>query len=72
MAQVVDDPADLVGRPGRHVGDRREHPERDDDLRLRLEAGALEQARRFSWERTAESTLEVYDRARVELTETVR
>jgi D-inositol-3-phosphate glycosyltransferase len=39
----------------------------DDDLRLRLEAGALEQARRFSWERTAERTLEVYLRARADL-----
>ncbi|GAB6985421.1 D-inositol-3-phosphate glycosyltransferase [Nocardioides pyridinolyticus] len=43
----------------------------DDDLRLRLEAGALEQARRFSWERTAESTLDVYARARADLKETV-
>ena len=32
----------------------------DDALRPRLEAGALEQARQFSWERTAERTLEVY------------
>jgi glycosyltransferase involved in cell wall biosynthesis len=39
----------------------------DDDLRLRLEAGAVEQARRFSWERTAERTLEVYLRARADL-----
>ncbi|MFC7493282.1 MULTISPECIES: D-inositol-3-phosphate glycosyltransferase [unclassified Nocardioides] len=43
----------------------------DTDLRLRLEAGALEQARRFSWERTAERTLEVYHRARADLRETV-
>ena len=43
----------------------------DDDLRLRLEAGALEQARRFSWERTAESMLDVYARACAELKETV-
>lgn len=43
----------------------------DDDLRVRLEAGALEQARRFSWERTAERVLEVYGRARAELRETV-
>lgn len=43
----------------------------DDDLRLRLEVGALEQARQFSWERTADRTLEVYGRARVELTESV-
>ena len=43
----------------------------DDALRLRLEGGALEQARRFSWERTAERTLEVYQRAQAELRETV-
>ncbi|WP_395690840.1 D-inositol-3-phosphate glycosyltransferase [Nocardioides sp.] len=43
----------------------------DDALRLRLEAGALEQARAFSWERTAERVLEVYERARAELRETV-
>lgn len=43
----------------------------DADLRVRLEAGALEQARRFSWERTAESMLGVYARARAELKETV-
>ncbi|WP_125037795.1 D-inositol-3-phosphate glycosyltransferase [Nocardioides sp. LS1] len=35
----------------------------DPALRVRLEAGALEQARRFAWERTAERTLEVYERA---------
>ncbi|WP_425491444.1 D-inositol-3-phosphate glycosyltransferase [Nocardioides luti] len=35
----------------------------DDDLRARLEVGALEQARSFAWERTAERTLEVYRRA---------
>ncbi|WP_243059093.1 D-inositol-3-phosphate glycosyltransferase [Nocardioides sp. SR21] len=39
----------------------------DDDLRVRLEAGALEQARAFSWDRTAERTLEVYERARADL-----
>jgi len=43
----------------------------DDALRLRLEGGALEQARRFSWERTAERTLAVYQRAQAELRETV-
>jgi D-inositol-3-phosphate glycosyltransferase len=43
----------------------------DDDLRLRLEAGALEQARSFSWERTAEATLDVYARAQAELREAV-
>ena len=39
----------------------------DDDLRHRLGAGALEQARLFSWEATAEATLEVYERARFSL-----
>jgi D-inositol-3-phosphate glycosyltransferase len=43
----------------------------DDALRLRLEAGALEQARRFSWERTAESMLDVYASARTDLREAV-
>ncbi len=36
----------------------------DEDLRSRLGAGALAQARQFSWEATAERTLEVYERAR--------
>ena len=35
----------------------------DPGYRDALSAGALEQARRFSWERTADSTLEVYRRA---------
>ena len=35
----------------------------DGDLRVRLEAGALEQARLFSWDATADRTLEVYERA---------
>jgi D-inositol-3-phosphate glycosyltransferase len=43
----------------------------DDGLRIRLEAGALEQARRFSWERTAERVLEVYGRATADLKEPV-
>ncbi len=43
----------------------------DTDLRLRLEGGALEQARRFSWEATAQRTLEVYDRARFHLRQAV-
>jgi D-inositol-3-phosphate glycosyltransferase len=41
----------------------------DADLRVALEAGALEQARSFSWEMTAARTLEMYDRARVGLRE---
>ena len=43
----------------------------DDDLRLHLEAGALAQARQFSWEHTAEQTLEVYERARSFMRESV-
>jgi D-inositol-3-phosphate glycosyltransferase len=35
----------------------------DRDLRTHLEAGALRQARLFSWEATADRTLEVYERA---------
>jgi D-inositol-3-phosphate glycosyltransferase len=35
----------------------------DADLRTRLEAGALRQARLFSWDATADRTLEVYERA---------
>jgi D-inositol-3-phosphate glycosyltransferase len=35
----------------------------DRDLRTRLEVGALRQARLFSWEATADRTLEVYERA---------
>jgi D-inositol-3-phosphate glycosyltransferase len=41
----------------------------DADLRLRLEAGALEQARLFSWDATADRTLEVYERAAAALRE---
>jgi D-inositol-3-phosphate glycosyltransferase len=36
----------------------------DDKLRARLAAGALDQAAEFSWERTADRTLEVYEAAR--------
>lgn len=43
----------------------------DDALRLRLEAGALEQARQFAWELTAARTLEVYERARASMRESV-
>jgi D-inositol-3-phosphate glycosyltransferase len=35
----------------------------DDALRDRLAAGAIEQARHFAWERTAERTLAVYQQA---------
>jgi len=43
----------------------------DDALRARLEAGALEQAGQFSWEATADRTLEVYQRARSLMRESV-
>ena len=43
----------------------------DDALRARLEAGALQQARQFSWDRTAERILEVYGQARLDLKEAV-
>jgi D-inositol-3-phosphate glycosyltransferase len=43
----------------------------DDALRTRLQTGAVEQARSFSWERTAQSTLEVYRRARSSLLDAV-
>ena len=43
----------------------------DDELRLHLEAGALAQARQFSWEHTAQQTLEVYERARSFMRESV-
>jgi D-inositol-3-phosphate glycosyltransferase len=42
----------------------------DDELRGRLEAGALDQAREFSWEATADATLGVYERARSFMRET--
>lgn len=43
----------------------------DDALRLRLEGGALAQARRFSWRHTAEGTLAVYERARAEMAQSL-
>ena len=43
----------------------------DDALRSRLGAGAVEQARMFSWEHTAQNTLDVYRRARTSLLDTV-
>ena len=43
----------------------------DAGLRERLSAGALEQARHFAWERTAERTLEVYGQARSFMRESV-
>ncbi len=43
----------------------------DDDLRARLAHGARTRAGEFSWEDTAERTLEVYERARAALRELV-
>jgi D-inositol-3-phosphate glycosyltransferase len=43
----------------------------DDGLRARLSEGARSRAGRFSWEDTAERTLDVYERARASLRETV-
>lgn len=43
----------------------------DEDLRSRLRTGAVDQARLFSWERTAQSTLEIYRRARASLLDAV-
>ena len=53
------DPRDWAGALRRIV--------EDDGLRGRLAAGAVEQAALFSWERTAKLTLEVYERARLEI-----
>jgi D-inositol-3-phosphate glycosyltransferase len=36
----------------------------DDRLRARLETGAVEHARDFSWEKTTDRTLEIYRQAR--------
>jgi D-inositol-3-phosphate glycosyltransferase len=43
----------------------------DDALRARLSAGARARSARFSWEHTAERTLDVYERARAALREPV-
>jgi D-inositol-3-phosphate glycosyltransferase len=43
----------------------------DDDLRILLEGGALEQARQFAWEKTAARSLDVYERARSFMRESV-
>jgi D-inositol-3-phosphate glycosyltransferase len=46
-------------------------PLTDPDLLVRLQAGALEQARQFSWEATAAQTLAVYERAHSLMRESV-
>jgi D-inositol-3-phosphate glycosyltransferase len=43
----------------------------DDRLRDRLRTGAVDQARQFAWERTAERTLEIYGKARASMLEAV-
>jgi D-inositol-3-phosphate glycosyltransferase len=43
----------------------------DDRLRERLRSGAIEQARQFGWDRTADRTLEVYRQARAAMREEV-
>jgi len=43
----------------------------DDPLQDRLRAGAIDQARQFAWERTAQRTLEVYRQARAAMLQTV-
>jgi D-inositol-3-phosphate glycosyltransferase len=43
----------------------------DDGLRARLSEGARARSGRFSWEHTAERTLDVYERARAALREPV-
>jgi len=43
----------------------------DPELRVHLEAGALQQARQFSWEATAKHTLAVYEQARLAMRESV-
>jgi D-inositol-3-phosphate glycosyltransferase len=43
----------------------------DDQLRARLAAGARARAGAFSWEDTAEHTLDVYERARAALRQPV-
>ncbi|QZY30939.1 D-inositol-3-phosphate glycosyltransferase [Nocardioides coralli] len=50
------DPRDWAGALRRLIS--------DDDLRERLSTGAYEHAAEFSWERTAEATLDVYEAAR--------
>ncbi|MFZ2501686.1 MAG: D-inositol-3-phosphate glycosyltransferase, partial [Nocardioides sp.] len=50
------DPQEWAAALGRVVG--------DDALRAKLARGAVEQAAQFSWSRTAERTLAVYEQAR--------
>ena len=58
------DPRDWAAALGRVVGDERE--------RARLAAGAVVQARQFSWDETARQTIDVYLRARSLMRSSVR
>ncbi len=58
------DPRDWAAALARVIG--------DEALHARLSAGALEQARLFSWEATAEATADVYQRARLRMRSSVR
>lgn len=61
----------VEGHDARDWADALSRVIRDDALRARLEAGALEQARLFAWEHTAARTLDVYERARASMRESV-
>jgi D-inositol-3-phosphate glycosyltransferase len=70
LTTVVRDGRSGLLVPGHRTDDWADALERvlsDDALRARLAAGALRQAGRFSWDATAEATLEVYDRSRTSL-----
>ena len=58
------EPRDWAAALGRVIG--------DPDLHARLSAGALDQARLFSWEATADATADVYQRARARMRSSVR
>ena len=58
------DPRDWAAALARVIGDGRE--------RDRLAAGAVVQARQFSWDETARQTIEVYLRARSRMRSSVR
>jgi D-inositol-3-phosphate glycosyltransferase len=70
LTTVVRDGRSGLLVPGHRTDDWADALERvlsDDALRARLAEGALRQARLFSWDATAEATLEVYDRSRTSL-----
>ncbi|MCW2845095.1 MAG: glycosyl transferase, group 1 [Nocardioides sp.] len=61
----------VEGHDARDWADALRRVIQDDELRARLGAGALEQARLFAWEHTAARTLDVYERARSSMRESV-